>query len=238
MQTQSNKLDTTFPICGITPFTSLDWPGHLVATLFVSGCPWNCSYCHNRNLRESEERQTWDYLDGFLEARKGFLEGIVFSGGEPTLYEGVLDAMKLVKSKGLGVALHTGGSYPNRLRDILDAEVVSWIGLDFKATNDLYSKVTGDPQSANNFLTSLDLIQKRAVEFEVRTTVGKEVASEETMISMARELEELGVTNWVIQQCRDGGISTGFDRFPELSVLDEWTSKIARLTNVRCKIRA
>ena len=106
---------------GITPFTTIDFPGRLAAVIFCQGCPWRCRYCHNRHLLESGEAGQYSWNDTFrwLETRRGLLDGVVFSGGEPLLQKQLPEAIGQIHQNGFEVALHTSGVYPERLSKVL-----------------------------------------------------------------------------------------------------------------------
>ena len=133
---------------GYARFTSTDYPGELAAVVFVQGCPWRCSYCHNPHLqpRGSEPLMRWKDLLTFLASRAGLLDAVVFSGGEPTLDPALEDAMRDVKALGFKIGLHTAGIYPQRLQQVLP--LVDWVGLDVKTSFDAYDELTGAPGSA------------------------------------------------------------------------------------------
>ena len=107
-------------IGGWQPFSACDWPGKLVAVVFLAGCPWRCGYCHNPGLLQRRHGQTsWPQLRAQLQARRGLLDGVVFSGGEP-LSEPALPALLAeVRAMGFATGLHSGGSHPQRLAAVL-----------------------------------------------------------------------------------------------------------------------
>ena len=165
-------------IGGVTAFTTVDYPDHLAAVVFCQGCPWRCQYCHNQHLqpRRSAEptRWTWSRLEAFLSDRRGLLEAVVFSGGEPTVQHALPEAMVAVRAMGFLVGLHTAGIYPDRLRAVLP--LADWVGLDIKAPFDArYDRVTGRPHSAARVERSLALVQASGVAYQLRTTVHPEL---------------------------------------------------------------
>lgn len=108
--------DAELVVGGLTPFTTIDFPGRLAAVIFCQGCPWRCGYCHNAHLHAcgSGER-SWPDVRGWLTSRRGLLDGVVFSGGEPLLQRGLAPALGEVRSLGFATGLHTAGIYPERL---------------------------------------------------------------------------------------------------------------------------
>lgn len=137
--------ETGLVIAGMTPFSTVDWPGKLAAVVFLQGCPWNCGYCQNFAIIDPKapaqipESELWN----LLERRAGLLDGVVFSGGEPTRQPALIAAARRAKALGFQVGLHTGGAYPRRLAELLEHGLVDWIGLDIKALPENYPRVVG-----------------------------------------------------------------------------------------------
>jgi pyruvate formate lyase activating enzyme len=224
-------------VSGFTPLTGLDWPGNLCATVFVAGCPWDCPFCHNKGLRTEKDLFAWQSLAQELERRVGFIEGVVFSGGEPTLYKGLEQAARFVKSLGLGVALHTGGPIPDRLESVLSTGLVDWVGMDAKSPLEMYDGITTVPGSGAAFERSLSVLLASGVAHEIRTTLFAGVANFEVLITMARELEARGVRRWMLQQCREGGIEGGFEMTPPRTVVANWATALTAMTTLEVKGR-
>ncbi len=190
---------------GLTRMTTIDFPDCLSAVVFVKGCPWKCVYCQNedlqtRELKEGDGYVSWAYIDRFLERRKGLIDGVVFSGGEPCVDPALLDAVKRVKEKGYKVGLHTGGIYPRRLRALIP--FLDWVGLDIKAplTDEAaYEKVVRRKGAAAKVRASLKMLLEAGVSLEARTTVHPEYHTEEQIIQLARELSDEGVQTYALQ---------------------------------------
>ena len=190
---------------GITALTSIDFPGRLAAVIFCQGCPWRCGYCHNPHLLEAAASagMSWTSVTDFLERRRGLLDGVVFSGGEPTLQAALVEAMQQVRDLGFEVALHTAGMYPRRLATLLP--LVDWVGFDVKAPWSLYDAVTGTPGSGRRARSSLDHLLASGVPFECRTTWHAGLFSEADLLSLGTMLADLGVCQWMVQDCRLSG---------------------------------
>jgi len=189
-------------IGGLTPLTTTDYPGYLAVVVFCQGCPWRCGYCHNPHLIPAtvNQRIDWDEVMRFLERRRGLLDAVVFSGGEPTLQAGLAVAMHIVRNLGFKVGLHTAGIYPARLARLLP--LLDWVGLDIKAPFADYARITGVPGSGDNAEVSLELILKSSVAYECRTTVHRSFFDAETLIKLAQALKKKGVRHYALQACR------------------------------------
>jgi pyruvate formate lyase activating enzyme len=167
------RADGTLVIGGFEPFTTVDFPGRLAAVVFCQGCPWRCRYCHNPHLQRVGLKRpvwTWARVLGALAERRGFLDAVVFSGGEPTMQAGLGRAMSEVGRLGYAIGLHTAGIFPHRLEKVLP--FLDWVGLDIKAPFDVrYQRITGRRDSGDRASSSLELVLASGVAFELRTTV-------------------------------------------------------------------
>ncbi|MCG3201280.1 MAG: 7-carboxy-7-deazaguanine synthase [Gammaproteobacteria bacterium] len=190
-------------IGGIAPFTTIDFPGRLAAVLFCQGCAWRCGYCHNPGLLPFlPGRLDWERIRAFLLARRGLLEAVVFSGGEPLSQPALPAAMREVRELGFAVGLHTTGASPARFGQALAQ--VDWVGFDVKAPVDRYGEITGRGDGAIVYRSLATLVSSR-VAHEVRTTVDPRQLGETDLLEMARQLADAGVTHWVLQRCRGAG---------------------------------
>ena len=195
----------TLRVGGLTPLSTTDWPGMLAAVVFCQGCPWRCSYCHNPDLipPRSENEIPWEEVMAFLRRRQGLLDGVVFSGGEPTLQAGLPDAMREVRALGFKVGLHTGGMYPSRLAAVLP--FVDWVGMDVKAPFTDYPRTTGADGSGGRALVGLQHVLASGVDHEIRTTVHPALLSDADLVHVGHDLAGRGVRNYVIQAFRGQG---------------------------------
>lgn len=187
---------------GFIPLSTTDWPDHLAAVVFVQGCPWRCHYCHNPALQPRDVTGSWSWsgvLDK-LHHRQGLLDGIVFSGGEPTLDSYLHQAIQDVKALGFQVGLHTAGIYPDRLQALLPH--LDWIGLDIKTDFAHYERVTDVPRSGHPAWRSLMSVLRSGKAYEIRTTYHPNLHAAEDLQRLAESLSQLGVERWVIQGFR------------------------------------
>jgi pyruvate formate lyase activating enzyme len=186
---------------GVTTLTSVDYPGELAAVVYCQGCPYRCPYCHNAHLipARSSEEIPWQAVLAFLETRRGLLDGVVLSGGEPTLQSGLAAAIGQVRRLGFKVGLHTAGPYPERLRRLLP--LLDWVGLDIKALPEDYPGVTGVPGSGERAWRSLRVLVEAGIPLEVRTTAMPDWGPER-VDAITRRVAEEGAASHRIQACR------------------------------------
>lgn len=194
-------------IAGLTRLSVCDWPGRLVATVFLQGCGWRCGYCHNPDLIDPKTPGTisWDQVRAHLLARRGLLDAVVFSGGEPTLQRGLPRRAEEVQALGYQVGLHTGGGYPQQLAALLPG--LNWVGLDIKGLPEEYSAITGVGVSAARAFASLELVLAHAAgsadfDFEVRTTLDPRFHTAAGVLKLIDELQSKGVRKLVLQEVR------------------------------------
>lgn len=154
---------------GLTRLSAADFPGKLAAVVYCQGCAWRCGYCHNPELQPARGRREipWADVVSFLERRRGLLDAVVFSGGEPTQQPGLAAAMREVKALGFLVGLHTAGIMPWRLAEVLP--LVDWVAMDAKAPLADHEQVTGARGSARRAKQSLGLLLASGVAREVHT---------------------------------------------------------------------
>jgi pyruvate formate lyase activating enzyme len=186
------------------PLTTIDFPGRLAAVVFCQGCPWRCRYCQNTHLIPRSEGQIpWGAVVSLLGRRRGLLDGVVFSGGEPTLQDALPEALTAVRELGFETGLHTAGPYPARLARALPQ--VDWVGIDIKALPERYGSVTGasGPSGARAW-ESLQIVIESGVSFEVRTTVHPDLLSASDLLALGEALAAKGVTDYALQPCVTG----------------------------------
>jgi len=187
---------------GLTPLTTIDYPGELAAVAFCQGCPWQCRYCQNAHLLPRGQRSdiAWQDVTGLLQRRRGLLDAVVFSGGEPTLQRSLRDAVSEVRTMGFKVGLHTAGCYPERLDELLPA--MDWVGLDIKALPEEYPTLTGVRGSGERAFESLDRLVKSGVPHEVRVTVHDALLPADKLQDLIDLLADRGAAEVMLQRCR------------------------------------
>jgi len=175
-------------ISGIVKTSLIDYPGLISCVLFVPGCNYNCFYCHNRSLIDgSHILLTPRYVSDFLRKRAELLDGVVISGGEPTLQNDLIPFMGTLKSLGYKVKLDTNGSRPDVVEDLLRLRLCDYFAVDYKAPAAQYPKICGNGADAGQVIQTIRLLSDSETPFEVRTTVIPQLGSEELII-MAKEL--------------------------------------------------
>jgi len=197
---------TELQVGGVTPLTTIDFPGELAAVVFCQGCPWRCRYCQNTHLlpRSFRSEIAWQDVIGLLRRRRGLLDAVVFSGGEPTLQRGLPEAVSEVRAMGFKVGLHTAGCYPERLDELLPA--VDWVGLDIKALPEDYPALTGVHGSGARALDSLDYLTESGIPHEVRVTVHDALLPPDKLQRLIDLLADHGAGEVMLQRCRTSGV--------------------------------
>lgn len=176
------------PIYSLTPFTMLDFPGYTAAIIWFSGCNMRCGYCHNPQIVKGKGKLKINDILAFLEKRRGLLDGVVLSGGEVSVYPGIIDFIKTVKAMGYAVKLDTNGLRPNVIQTILEDKLVDYIALDYKAPEEKFKAVTG-VSKFSKFEQTLDLLcGQSTTPFEIRTTVHTGLMSEADVIKIMDDL--------------------------------------------------
>lgn len=189
-------------IGGFQRFSLIDYPGKICAIVFTQGCNLRCPYCHNPELVDKkpsglqEVRQ--DEVVSFLEARRGKLEAVTITGGEPLLQSDIGDFLSLVKSLGYLVKLDTNGSFPSRLETIIRANAVDYIAMDIKAPLYKYEQVVRRRIDKDRILSSIKLIMDWGLEYEFRTTVVRPLLEKDDFVGIGKMIK--GSRLYVLQR--------------------------------------
>jgi pyruvate formate lyase activating enzyme len=217
-------------IGGLTPFTGIDYPGELAAVVFCQGCPWRCGYCHNRHLLDTAVPGaiTWEEVLAFLDSRRGLLDAVVFSGGEPMLQPGLQQAVREASGMGFLVGLHTSGAFPERLKKLLP--YLDWVGMDIKAPFEDYEMITGVVGSGENAGISAEFLIQSGVPCEFRTTLHPMLTEEggSRLFHLAHALKNMGAKRFAIQRLRpmEGNTPPGASPF---QAVEHIIDSVARL---------
>lgn len=161
-------------IKGLEKFSPKDFPGYISSTVFLGGCNFRCPFCHNSDLvLRPEILPTFplDYFLSFLDSRKGWLEGICISGGEPLLQDDLETLLILIKDRNLLVKIDTNGSFPSRLENLIQKKLVDHIAMDVKAPLKRYQEVTRATVNEEDIVRSVDIIKNSGLGYVFRTTL-------------------------------------------------------------------
>jgi len=175
-------------ISGMVKSSLVNYPGLVSCVLFLSGCNYNCFYCHNRSLIDgSHDILSLQDVEDFLKKRVGLLDGVVITGGEPTLDPNLMIYIKMIKKLGYKIKLDTNGSCPQMIEQLLKEDLCDYFAVDYKAPALKYKMICGNSAGAKAVLETIDLLLKKNADFEVRTTVIPQL-SKEDLICMSKEL--------------------------------------------------
>lgn len=160
-------------ICGLSKLTLVDYPGKVAATVFTGGCNLRCPFCHNAPLvLGGAEEIPEESVRAFLEKRRGILDGICVTGGEPLLQRGLPAFLAWVKEMGYQVKLDTNGCYPDRLRDVCNRGLVDYVAMDIKSSPAHYGEAAGVQDfDLGPIRESIGFLMSGSVDYEFRTTV-------------------------------------------------------------------
>ncbi len=186
-------------IGGFQKFSLIDYPGKICAIIFTQGCNFRCPYCHNPELVNVTEKplDVWEILS-FLETRKGKLDAVEITGGEPTLHKDLIDFIRKIKDMGFLLKLDSNGTNPNVLRALLNEGLVDYIAMDVKAPLEKYKDVVRANVDISKIKESIDLIKNNAPDYEFRTTIVKSLLSKGDIEEIAKTIE--GSKIYVLQK--------------------------------------
>lgn len=194
-------------ISGLSKLTLLDFPEKTAATVFTGGCNMRCPFCHNALLVteiESAESYTEDEVLSYLKKRAGILDGVCITGGEPLLQKDIDAFIKKIRELGLAVKLDTNGSYPKKLRELIDAGIVDYVAMDIKNSRERYAETVGiDGFDLAPIEESVSLLLEGRVDYEFRTTVVRELHEVEDIKNISRWIS--GAKRYFLQNFVDSG---------------------------------
>ncbi len=192
---------------GFQKLTLLDFPGHVACTLFTAGCNFRCPFCHNASLVThigDSEHYGEEFVLDYLSKRKGIIDGVCITGGEPLLHDGLADFIKKVKDMGYLVKLDTNGYLPDRLISLVDDGLVDYVAMDIKNSKEKYKFSAGiDTLDITQIEKSFDFLLENRVEYEFRTTVVKQLHTLQDIESAAKWIS--GARRYFLQSFIDSG---------------------------------
>ncbi len=211
------KGSETMLIEGVQKLTLLDYPEHIACTIFAHGCNLRCPFCHNAGLvvRKPENIISMDELSDFLQRRKGILDGICLTGGEPMAQADAIEFLRFLRGFGYKIKLDTNGFYPQRLKQAIDEGLVDYIAMDIKSSKNGYKKAIGVDIDITPALESVSIIMSSGIDYEFRTTAVKGIHTTQDFVEIGEWLS--GAKRYFIQQFIDSGdlIKDGFSAFSE-----------------------
>ena len=224
-------------ISGFEKLTLLDYPGKLACIIFTQGCNFKCSYCQNSDLLECNNIKliSEEEIFAYLEKRKNVLDGIVISGGEPTIQKGLSQFIKRVKELGLLVKLDTNGSNPNIIQKLIDEKLVDYIAMDIKNVFDKYSDVIKINANLDKIRKSIGILKKSDVDHEFRTTIIKNFHNINNILDICKYLgncEKFYIQNF---EDSDGVIDKSLKSFTKEELIDIQNKINKKFNNVRVR---
>ena len=202
-------------IKGIQKTTLLDFPGRVACTIFTGGCNFRCPFCHNASLvteMDDSNIPTEDIFN-YLKKRKGILDGVCITGGEPLLQPDLEDFINEIRALGLSVKLDTNGSRPEQLKALMDKGLLDYIAMDIKSSASNYSQAAGTDKYMDSVECSIDLLMSSDIPYEFRTTVVRELHTPNDILDIAKRIR--GTERYFLQGFKDSGnlIEEGYSAY-------------------------
>ena len=205
---------------GLQKLTLLDYPGKVACTIFLHGCNFRCPFCHNASLvvvpQEESTMLTFDELKDFLLKRGKILDGACITGGEPMLRDDLADLLEVLRSYKLMIKLDTNGSFPDRLKDVVERRLVDAVAMDVKNTYAKYYETTGVTGMAERVAESAAYLKTAPLDYyELRTTVVRQFHTVDDLAELARE--HAGTEHYFLQKFKDSGdlLGAGLSAMPD-----------------------
>lgn len=210
-------------IKGLQKTTLLDFPEKLACVVFTGGCNFRCPFCHNASLvlhPNDAGEISEDEFFSYISKRKNMLDGVCITGGEPLLCPGIEEFMQKIKNEGLAVKLDTNGTFPKKLKSIIDNNLVDYVAMDIKNSKEKYALTAGVDKFPTEIEESINIIMNSAPDYEFRTTVVKEMHTKEDLIDIAHWIK--GTKKYFLQSYVDSGdtIKPGFSAYSPQEMLD------------------
>jgi pyruvate formate lyase activating enzyme len=195
------KVKLKFKIKGFIPVTMIDWDGKIASTLFLGDCSYRCPFCQNAELVLSSQTLSdipWDVVRDHLVEKKNWIDGVVVTGGEPCVNDGLIELLREIKKLDCLVKIDTNGSRPDVLQKVIENNLVDYIAMDVKTSLERYAAAAGVSVDTNAIKKSIDLILNSGIDHEFRTTLVPCFVSEEDVLKIANYIKNANL--YVIQQ--------------------------------------
>ncbi len=226
-------------IGGLQKTSLLDYPDHISCIIWTVGCNFRCPFCYNKQIVEGRtEEYSEEEIIEFLKTRKGKLEAVVITGGEPLLHKDIKSFIQKVKQLGFLVKLDTNGTFPEQLQDLLSNHLLDYVAMDVKAPKEKYQTVAKSKVDISDIQQSIDLIRKLAPDYEFRTTFVPSLLEKKDIISIGKWLE--GSKRFILQQFKPTSslLDPNFEQItPYSKELEEETCEAVRSFFDQCIIR-
>ena len=189
-------------IGGFQKTSLLDYPDTISAIVWTVGCNFNCPFCYNVDLVKGNVNLiSEEEILGFLGKRKGLLEGLVITGGEPFLQKDLKSFCKKVKKIGYLIKIDTNGTFPDKLQELVDNKLVDYVAMDVKAPKEKYTDLSGVKTDISKINKSIKIIQDKASDYEFRTTIIPDLLDKEDIVEIAHWLK--GSKRFYLQQFKN-----------------------------------
>ena len=223
---------------GLQKLTLLDFPRKIACTLFTGGCNLRCPFCHNAELISARDEAQYSEEDvlTFLSSRKGILDGVCVTGGEPLLHRDLPEFLKKVKALGFAVKIDTNGCVPQRLQEILAAGLVDYVAMDLKNRFEKYPETVGIPDfDPTPVQKTMEILSQWGGEYEFRTTVVKEFHTKDDLLTVADLAKD--APHFALQSFRDSPrvLRAGLHSWDERELKNAWTEVRRILPNAELR---
>jgi len=189
-------------IGGLQKTSLLDYPDKISAIMWTVGCNFRCPFCYNKNLVFGNvEEVSEEEIFSFLKKRKGKLEGLVISGGEPLMHKDISKFIEKVKKIGYLVKIDTNGTFPDKLRELIDKKLVDYVSMDVKAPISKYNKLSGVKTDIKKIEKSIKILQNSSIDYEFKTTFVPGLLEKNDIIEIAKWLD--GSKKYFLQQFKN-----------------------------------
>jgi len=196
-------------IAGLQKLTLLDYPGKVACIIFTPGCDFRCPFCHNASLVTRLDESQWipmEQVITFLKKRRGILDGVCITGGEPLLQAGIEDFLSEVKGLGYQIKLDTNGSHPEKLKHMISQGLVDYVAMDVKNSFEKYEETIGiqfETSMHDRIQSSIQVLVNGTIDFEFRTTIVDELHDADDFIKIGEMC--IGARRFYIQKFEDSG---------------------------------